>query len=94
LQTAANAFRFAGKILKSPDREIQQAKPLEKDVPLHMIKSYLWWRVKYGKGRIERKAITVQTLRKEFQQIARQIARQTDKIWSAKELADIREVIS
>jgi hypothetical protein len=59
-----------------------------------MIKSYLWWRVKYGKGRIERKAITVQTLRKEFQQIARQIARQTDKIWPARELADIREVIS
>lgn len=59
-----------------------------------MIKSYLWWRVKYGKGRIEGKAITVQTLRKEFQQIARQIARQTDKIWSAKELADIREVTS
>ena len=87
-------FRFAGKILKSPDREIQQAKPLEQDVPLHMIKSYLWWRVMYGKGRIEGKAITVQTLRKEFQQIARQIARQTDKIWSAKELADIREVIS
>ena len=94
LHIAANAFRLAGKVLKSPDRETQLEKPLENDVPLHMIKAYLLWRVKVGKGRIEGKAITVQTLRKEFQQIARQIARQTDKVWSVKELADIREVIS
>ncbi|KAG9198826.1 hypothetical protein G6514_009377 [Epicoccum nigrum] len=84
--------KFAGEILKSPDREIQQATPLETDVPLNIIKSYLWWRVKYGKGRIDGKAITVQTLRKEFYQIARHIARQTDKTWSARDFADIKEV--
>jgi hypothetical protein len=79
-------------MLKSPDREKHQA--LDTDVPLNILQAYLWWRVKTGKGRLSGNTITVQTLRKEFQQITRQITRETGREWSQKELANMREVKS
>ena len=92
LTVVTNNIRFAGSVLKSPDREIYQA--LDTDVPLNIIKAYLWWRVHTGKGRINGNKITVQTLKKEFYQIARQITREIDRTWSRKEFAIMKEVKS
>ncbi|KAF1924802.1 uncharacterized protein M421DRAFT_8453 [Didymella exigua CBS 183.55] len=84
--------KFAGEVLQSPEREKQQAAPLENDVPMHFNQAYLAWRVKYGQGRIDGKAITVQTLKKEFQQIVEVIAYETGKTWLAKDIAEMRRV--
>ena len=90
LIVVTNNLRFANIVLKSSDREKYEA--LDTDVPLNVIKAYLWWRLNTGKGRLNGNKITTQTLRKEFYQIARHNTRETDRTWSGKDFADMKEV--
>lgn len=90
LIVVTNNIRFAGSVLTSPNRETYEA--LDTDVPLNIIKAYLWWRVHTGQGRINGNKITIQTLRKEFYQIARHNTRETDRTWSGKDFANMKEV--
>lgn len=94
LPIAANAFRYAGEVVNSPEREEQQVAPLKTDVPPVIIGRYFAWRVKHGRGRIDGENITVQTLKEEWQVIAKQIICEINKTWLPKDSADMRRVIS
>lgn len=88
---ATDGFRFAGQVLSSPHREVQQAAPLETDVPKEWIRSYMAFRLKYAEARIE-EGVTVQTLLKEFQQIMRTISKNTGTAWLPKDKTAMKQV--